>query len=181
MAEAQLQQFLTKVAQLNAFVSRCQSQSDLLQSLRDCSHHQQVVDLAQSMGFDIGRRWGDSLGSATKGRDSLLAGTIPAQGQETSQILVETDGFRLLRLHSCSACSPPGFWYDQAEAEWVCLLQGSARLQFADEDVERELNRGDSLMIAPHRRHRLVATDGGEGTIWLALFWKPDSGNGFSS
>jgi cupin 2 domain-containing protein len=180
MAEAQLQQFLTKVAQLNAFVSRCQSQPDLLQSLRDCSHHQQVVDLAQSMGFDIGRRWGDSLGSATQGRHSLLAGAIPAQGQETSQVLIETGGFRLLRLHSCSACSPPGFWYDQAEAEWVCLLQGSARLQFADEQVERELNRGDSLMIAPHRRHRLVATDGGESTIWLALFWKPDSDNAYS-
>ena len=181
MAEAQLQQFLTKVAQLNAFVSRCQSQPDLLQTLRDCSHHQQVVDLAQSMGYDIGRRWGDSLDSATKGRNSLLAGTIPGQGQETSQILMQTAGFRLLLLHSCSACSPPGFWYDQTEAEWVCLLQGSARLQFADEDVERELNRGDSLMIAPHRRHRLVATDGGVGTIWLALFWKPDSGNVFSS
>ena len=181
MAEAQLQQFLAKVAQLNAFVSRCQSQPDLLQTLRSCSHHQQVVDLAQSMGYDIGRRWGDSLDSATKGSDSLLAGAIPGQGQETSQILIETAEFRLLRLHSCAACSPPGFWYDQTEAEWICLLQGSARLQFADEQVERELNRGDSLMIAPHRRHRLVATDGGEGTIWLALFWKPDSGNAFSS
>jgi cupin 2 domain-containing protein len=181
MAEAQLQQFLTKVAQLNAFVSRCQSQPDLLQTLRDCSHHQQVVDLAQSMGYDIGRRWGDSLGSASKGRDNLLAGAIPTQGQETSQILIETGDFRLLRLHSCSACSPPGFWYDQAEAEWLCLLQGSARLQFADENVERELNRGDSLMIAPHRRHRVVATDGGGGTIWLALFWTPDSGKVFSS
>ncbi|MCX5954433.1 MAG: Nif11 domain/cupin domain-containing protein [Cyanobacteria bacterium] len=181
MAEAQLQQFLTKVAQLNAFVSRCQSHPDLLQTLRDCSHHQQVVDLAQSMGYDIGRRWGDSLGSASKSCDNLLAGAIPAQGQETSQILIETGDFRLLRLHSCSACSPPGFWYDQAEAEWLCMLQGSARLQFADENVERELNRGDSLMIAPHRRHRLVATDGGGGTIWLALFWTPDSGKVFSS
>jgi len=181
MAEAQLQQFLAKVAQLNAFVSRCQSQPDLWQSLRECSHHQQVVDLAQSMGFDIGRRWGDSHVSATRGSDSLLAGAIPAQGQETSQIIMETGGFRLLRLHSCSACSPPGFWYDQAEAEWVCLLQGSARLQFADEDFERELNRGDSLMIAAHRRHRLVGTDGGEGTIWLALFWSPESGEVFSS
>lgn len=181
MAEAQLQQFLTKVAQLNAFVSRCQSQPDLLQSLRDCSHHQQVVDLAKSMGYDIGRRWGDSLASATQASDSLLAGAIPAPGQETSQTLLETGAFRLLRIHSRSACSPPGFWYDQAEAEWVCLLQGSARLQFDDEEVERELNRGDSLMIAPHRRHRLVATEGGEGTIWLALFWKMESGSSFSS
>ena len=181
MAEAQLQQFLAKVAQLNAFVSHCQSQPDLLQSLRECSHHQQVVDLAQSMGFDIGRRWGDTAGSVNQDHDSLLAGNLPARGQETSQILLETDGFRLMRLHSCSACSAPGFWYDQAEAEWVCLMQGSARLQFEDEDGERELNRGDSLMIAPHRRHRLVATDGGPGTIWLALFWTLNYGGSFSS
>jgi len=180
MAEAQLQQFLTKVAQLNAFVSRCQSQPDLLQSLRECSHHQQVVELAQSMGFDIGRRWGDAADSINHDHDSLLAGNLPALGQETSQILLETGGFRLVRLHSCSASSAPGFWYDQAEAEWVCLMQGSARLQFEDEDGERELNRGDSLMIAPHRRHRLVATDGGAGTIWLALFWTMDSGNDVS-
>ena len=86
-----------------------------------------------------------------------------------------------LPIYSCAASSPPGCWYDQSEAEWVCLLQGSARLQFEDEDVERELNRGDSLMIAPHRRHRLVATDGGAGTIWLALFWTLDSGISFSS
>jgi hypothetical protein len=26
-----------------------------------------------------------------------------------------------------------------------------------------------------------VATDGGQGTIWLALFWTPDSGMAFSS
>ena len=181
MAEAQLQQFLAKVGQLNAFVSRCQSQPELLQRLRDCSHHQQVVDLAQSMGFDIGRRWGDGVDASTHNSDSLLAGARPAQGEETSQILLETDTFRLMRLHSCAASSPPGFWYDQAEAEWVCLLQGSARLQMEDEDSERELNRGDSLMIAPHRRHRLVATDGGAGTIWLALFWTMDPGNSISS
>ena len=181
MAEAQLQQFLTKVAQLNAFVSRCQSQPDLLQSLRECSHHQQVVELAQSMGFDIGRRWGDAVDSINQDHDSLLAGNLPALGQETNQILLETGGFRLMRLHSCSASSAPGFWYDQEEAEWLCLMQGSARLQFEDEDGERELNRGDSLMIAPHRRHRVVATDGGDGTIWLALFWTMDSGNDVSS
>jgi len=181
MAEAQLQQFLAKVGQLNAFVSHCQSQPDLLQRLRDCSHHQQVVDLAHSMGFDIGRRWGDGVDSSTQNSDSLLAGAMPAQGEETSQILLETGAFRLMRLHSCAASSPPGFWYDQAEAEWVCLLQGSARLQMEDEDSERELNRGDSLMIAPHRRHRLVATDGGAGTIWLALFWTMDPGSSISS
>jgi cupin 2 domain-containing protein len=26
-------------------------------------------------------------------------------------------------------------------------------------------------MIAPHRRHRVTATDPNPGTVWLALFW----------
>ena len=177
MAEEQLQQFLAKVEQLNAFVAVCQAQPKLLQTLRDCSHHQQVVDLAQSLGFDIGRRWGDSSDPAPRANNNLLAGDIPESGKERCQILLERDGFRLLLLHSCQASSPPGYWYDQSEAEWVCLLQGSARLKFEDENVERVLNRGDWLMIEPHRRHRLVTTDGGAGTIWLALFWTSGSGH----
>ena len=31
------------------------------------------------------------------------------------------------------AGEPAGFWYDQAEGEWVLLLAGAARLRFADE------------------------------------------------
>jgi cupin 2 domain-containing protein len=33
---------------------------------------------------------------------------------------------------------------------------------------------GDSLLIPPHRRHQLLATDPDPGTVWLALFWRPD-------
>ena len=71
MAEEHLQQFLAKIEQLNAFVGLCQSQPELLQSLRDCNHHQQVVDLARSMGFDIARRWGDPSGAENCGGDKI--------------------------------------------------------------------------------------------------------------
>jgi ABC-type uncharacterized transport system YnjBCD ATPase subunit len=54
------------------------------------------------------------------------------------------------------------------------LLRGSARLQFEDEAEPRDLCVGDSLMLAPHRRHRLLATDPDPGTLWLALFWWDD-------
>ena len=60
MAEAQLQQFLNKIEQLNAFVALSEAQPDLRQALRDCSNHHDVVQLAAQFGFDIGRRWGDS-------------------------------------------------------------------------------------------------------------------------
>jgi cupin 2 domain-containing protein len=39
--------------------------------------------------------------------------------------------------------SPPGFWYYQAEGEWVMLLAGAARLRFADESQPRLLISGD--------------------------------------
>ncbi|NDH40706.1 MAG: ATP-dependent protease subunit HslV [Gammaproteobacteria bacterium] len=34
---------------------------------------------------------------------------------------------------------------------------------------------GDSLLISPHRRHRVVTTDPHPGTLWLALFWWADA------
>ncbi|MDP4708120.1 MAG: Nif11-like leader peptide family natural product precursor, partial [Cyanobium sp. MAG_237] len=54
MAEAQLQQFLEKVRQLNAFVALSEAEPALLQALRDCSDHHAVVELARSRGFEIG-------------------------------------------------------------------------------------------------------------------------------
>jgi cupin 2 domain-containing protein len=171
MAEAQLQQFLEKVAQLNAFVALSEADPDLRQKLRDCADHHAVVALARSRGFEIGRRWGETDPPAG-GSDNLLAAPCPPAGTETTGVLLGQPTWRLERIHSCQASSPPNFWYDQAEHEWVLLLQGSARLQFEGEERVRELCRGDSLFIAAHRRHRVVATDPAPGSIWLALFWQ---------
>jgi cupin 2 domain-containing protein len=174
MAEADLQQFLAKVAALQAFAARVEAEPPLRDRLAACSSHQQVVDLAQAEGFAIGRRWGEA-GESAGGDGSLLAGAPPAEGQESIDTLLVGAGWRLERIHSCLASSPEGFWYEQAEHEWVCLLQGSAQLRFEDEPGPRALNRGDSLYLAPGRRHRLEATDGDGGTIWLALFWEGGS------
>ena len=170
MAEEHLQIFLEKIRQLNAFVALSESDPQLRQALRDCSHHQEVVALARNHGFEIGRRWGEEEARAPGG--SLLAGPCPPAGEERTEILLHTPALRLERIHSCAAASPPGFWYEQREHEWVLLLQGSARLRFDAEEGELvELNRGDALRIAAGRRHRVEITDGDPGTIWLALFW----------
>jgi len=170
MAEEDLQRFLKKVRDLQAFVAASEADPALRQRLSDCSNHQQVVDLAAAQGFEIGRRWGE-LGASQSGDSSLLAGSSPAPGQESVSVIWQGPLWRLERIHSCGARSPEGFWYDQLEHEWVCLLQGQARLSFEDEEAPRSLHRGDQLYIAPHRRHRVENTDGGSGTIWLALFW----------
>lgn len=185
MAEADLQHFLRKVEQLNAFVALSEANPQLRQELAACSHHNAVVELARRHGFEIGRRWGEPAPGAAAGAGpdmqpdlgpgaggNLLAPACPAPGDEITTVLQQGSGWRLERIHSCQASSPPGFWYDQAEHEWVTLIQGSALLQFEDEPAPRSLCRGDALLIAPHRRHRVVATDPAPGSVWLALFWR---------
>jgi cupin 2 domain-containing protein len=168
MADADLERFLEKIRQLNAFVALSERQPELREALRQCSHHDEVVALARSQGFEIGRRWGEAPPLQTP---SLLGGEPPPEGEERTQVILATAALRLERIHSCGASSPPGFWYEQQEEEWVCLLQGCASLQFADEPSPRRLQQGDSLLIRAGRRHRVVATDPHPGTIWLALFW----------
>lgn len=173
MAAADLERFLEKIRQLNAFVALSERDASLRQALTACAHHNEVVALARSRGFEISRRWGEPP-PAERPTPSLLGGVVPPPGTESVEVLLATPHLRLERIHSCAASSPPGFWYDQREQEWVCLLQGHARLQFADEPAPRELRTGDSLLISPGRRHRVLATDPHPGTIWLALFCPRD-------
>ena len=175
MAEADLQQFLRKVQQLNAFVALSEADPELRRELAACAHHNAVVELARRHGFAIGRRWGEpapAAGGSPASAANLLASACPPPGTENVTVLQQGPGWRLERIHSCAASSPPGFWYDQREHEWVTLIQGSALLEFEDEARPRSLSRGDALLISPHRRHRLVATDPAPGSVWLALFWQ---------
>lgn len=179
MAEADLQQFLRKVAQLNAFVALSEANPELHRELANCSHHNAVVELARRHGFEIGRRWGEPVPNpelaaspAPVSTGNLLTPACPAPGEEHITVLQRGQGWRLERIHSCQASSPEGYWYDQEEYEWVTLIQGSALLQFEDETTPLALSRGDALLIAPHRRHRLVATDPAPGSVWLSLFWR---------
>ena len=89
---------------------------------------------------------------------------------EVSDTVLAAPGLRIERIVSLGQTSPPGFWYDQPEAEWVLLLAGAARLRFADEDEERALGPGDWVDIAAHRRHRVAWTDPEHPTVWLAVF-----------
>jgi len=172
MAEADLARFKAKVQALQAFVAASEASPALHRRLVACSDHHQVVSLAQSLGFEISRRWGEAdPPPASSGGPNLLRGPGLAEGEERSAVLLEGLSWRLEHIHSCRARSAEGFWYDQTAHEWVCLLQGNASLRFEDEPIARQLCRGDSLYIAPHRRHRVEESDGLAGTVWLALFW----------
>lgn len=87
--------------------------------------------------------------------------------KELVTTLVNARNVRIERILSRGQCSPEGFWYDQPESEWVLVLQGHARLTFEDEVVEMRV--GDSVVIPPHRKHRVEWTPPHETTVWLAV------------
>lgn len=89
--------------------------------------------------------------------------------EEHIQTLLSAAGLRIERIVSGGQASPPGFWYDQPEHEWVLLVKGAARLQIGDEI--RELQAGDFVNIPAHCRHRVDWTDPNQATIWLAIFY----------
>ena len=101
---------------------------------------------------------------------NLLRDLPDARGGEITEILLAAPGMRIERIVSLGQRRPPGFWYDQDEAEWVLLLAGAARLRFADEAEDQMLGPGDYVHIAPRRRHRVEWTDPAVPTVWLAIF-----------
>jgi len=105
--------------------------------------------------------------------DNLFHPLPTAVPDEVFTPLLTACGITVERIVSQGQASPPGFWYDQDQAEWVLLLQGAARLRFADEDTARELLPGDFVAIAPHRRHRVEWTAPDQPTVWLAIFYPP--------
>lgn len=96
--------------------------------------------------------------------------------RELVEILALGESVRIERIVSLGHASPTGFWYDQDEAEWVLLLQGGARIEF--DDGELELHPGDCLSIPAHQRHRVTWTTPDQPTVWLAVHYRPDDDGG---
>jgi cupin 2 domain-containing protein len=105
-----------------------------------------------------------------KSTGNLLRELPDASAGEVSDTILAAPGLRIERIVSLGQKSPPGFWYDQPEAEWVLLLAGAARLRFADEEADRVLGPGEWVDIAAHRHHRVEWTDPATPTVWLAVF-----------
>jgi len=101
-----------------------------------------------------------------------LPHSLPAEQFDT---LLQRRGVRIERILSTGQSSPPGFWYDQDEDEWILLLSGSATLLIEGENSGRDLFPGDTLLIPAHCRHRVERTGTSEPTVWLALFFPADS------
>jgi len=62
---------------------------------------------------------------------NIFTGASAPPGFEESLTLFENAQVRVERIVSNAHSSPAGFWYDQPEDEWVMVLRGQARLEFA--------------------------------------------------
>lgn len=92
-----------------------------------------------------------------------MSGSSPGERFFT---LFENSSVKIERIVSHSHSSAEGFWYDQADDEWVMVLRGEATLEFAGGELI-EMNEGDYLAIPRRMKHRVSRT--GPTTIWLAV------------
>lgn len=83
-------------------------------------------------------------------------------------MLAEGAGVRIERIVSRGHASAPDSWYEQVEDEFVLLVQGAARLEF--EDFDLELAPGDWVDLPAGVLHRVAWTAEAEETVWLAVF-----------
>lgn len=173
MAEQDLILFLDKVAQLQKLVASVDTDQERRQSLAGCSDHNQVVALARSWGFEIGRRWGEpSTPGDTTCAENIFRGLLPAPGHDCAETVAEGATWRLELIRSNASCTSEDEWLNTTESIWMLLLRGSARLQLRDPEDVADLSAGDHLMIPSGRPYRLLRTDPPPGTLRLELHWR---------
>lgn len=101
---------------------------------------------------------------------NLFADIPRALPEERFDTLIETGAVHIERIVSRGQASPAAGWYEQPRNEWVMLVQGSARLAFAD-GREVDLGPGDWLEIPARQKHRVAWTDPEQESVWLAVHY----------
>ncbi|SDC99025.1 cupin 2 domain-containing protein [Cupriavidus sp. YR651] len=87
--------------------------------------------------------------------------TALLQRQAAGEVTIE-------RIVSNGQSSPPGFWYDNPQDEWVLVVAGSGAVE-TDTGAMHKLVPGDWLHLPAHCRHRVAWTDPAQPTVWLAV------------
>ena len=80
--------------------------------------------------------------------------------------LLQSETTCIERIVSHGTASPPGFWFDQPDDEWVMVVSGKAELAFED-GKQLLMQAGDWVTIPAHSRHRIESTTA--DTVWLAV------------
>jgi cupin 2 domain-containing protein len=89
---------------------------------------------------------------------------------EFFDVLIQKNDVKIERIVSKGHSSPESGWYDQAQDEWVIILQGEAIITFEDSEDVR-LGMGDHINIPAHTKHKVSWTPPQIETIWIAVFY----------
>lgn len=114
---------------------------------------------------------GESRGMCTwMGMQMNLYDSVPdCFPEELTQILHQSGSIRIERIVSCGQVTPDDFWYDQDEEEWIVLLEGEAVL-LMEPGKTISLRKGETLLIPPHQKHKVIHTSCEPQCIWLCVF-----------
>jgi cupin 2 domain-containing protein len=96
--------------------------------------------------------------------------SAPIAEERFDPLLIRPD-LRIERIVSAGQASPPGFWYEQRQSEWVLVLAGRAKLRLDGEAEARLLVPGDWMDLPAGCRHRVDWTDPQVPTVWLAVHY----------
>lgn len=104
-------------------------------------------------------------------RTGNLFETLPkGLPEEFCEAVVIRGDVRVERIVSSGQASPPDFWYDQDEDEFVVLMAGAATLRIEGRKDSLDLLPGVWVEIPAHCRHRVEWTQAEPPTVWLAIF-----------
>lgn len=93
--------------------------------------------------------------------------TYPSPNNESFTKLLEHKNITIEQILSSSVNN--GKWMQDAQDEWVVLLQGEATLQYETKDSQT-LTAGDFTFIPAQTKHCVVSTS--PQAIWLAIYIK---------
>jgi Mannose-6-phosphate isomerase len=93
-----------------------------------------------------------------------------SMAEEVISVLKQDKNIRIERIVSTGQVSG---WYDQSEHEYVVLLEGKAALVYED-DTMVVLEKGDTLFIPAHKKHKVTYTSELPVCIWLCIFWSEE-------
>lgn len=103
-----------------------------------------------------------------RGNIFALKNKIRNTDPELFETLFAGNNCKVERIVSAGHTTPEGQWYDQARDEWVVLLSGNAKLEFAGgENII--LETGDFIFIPAHQKHRVAYTSSKPLCVWLAI------------
>ena len=88
--------------------------------------------------------------------------------EELITVLTESENIRIERIISAGQISSD--WYDQAETEFVVLLEGCADITFDNGKIVN-MKKGDTLRIKPHEKHKVSRTSSEPPCVWLCIFY----------